>query len=579
MTIKRASLIASIALLSQISFILPTTAKESALVTVGFRNLRDNNTANAKPGDGLRICASLNIAQSKMTNPSASFALVGANRKVLASYKATYTNVTANFSQFCNWYVVVPTVAAGTYEFIAMVESNQVSGTSRGATILINGAASVADNSGGASSNGSLTKPVVATDPLGQSVPDNMKLTLFQDFKKPLDKSIWSYGWPRMEVNRLGNKNGLPDRLLLPNAVVTDPEKGLRITCSKGIYKDLTIDTTVTNPTAFICGSVYTADKFSQKYGRFEVKAKMPKGQGVWPSFWLLNQTGAYSETDVFEYLGKYPNQIHVGYFYDNLSNNLGGWTDGCSTITRNPRPASATCGRKLPDLSDDYHIYTLDWRPDMMVFMMDYVPVFISKERVPQNSMYLLLTQLMGGGWGGEPDASTPWPTKYDIEWLRVYQYKDLPGETLKAVTMEPLKVSSEQPRRGETVTITTSVKVNDPNVTAVSVSLGVSTFDKKVGLWNTCVTTDLANPRCVHFVDENGKKIGKLVPGKNYNLRFTWTIPQNAADGIYRVGASHPYHITTQDGGNSSTKWVNAWLDSNTFITVGQPVQFLKP
>jgi hypothetical protein len=108
--------------------------------------------------------------------------------------------------------------------------------------------------------------------------------------------------------------------------------------------------------------------------------------------------------------------------------------------------------------------------------------------------------------------------------------------------------------------------------------VSLALRTFDNKVTLWSQCVTTDLANPRCAHFTGKNGLKTGKLVPGETYPLSFTWTVPKTITDGIYRVVGSSPYYLAVEPG-SATTKWVNSWIDSGTFLTVGQPANFAGP
>jgi serralysin len=160
----------------------------------------------------------------------------------------------------------------------------------------------------------------------------------------------------------------------------------------------------------YLSGKITTARSFSQSYGYFEVRAKMPKGNGFWPAAWLLPSTGAWPpEIDLFEILGQDTNGLVT--------------TVHWSANGKHTQDALRT---QTPDLSAGFHTYGMRWDEKFIVFYLDGQEV----HRVPtpdslHQPCYLIINLAIGGGgWVKRPDASTPFPGTLSVEWVRVYKF-----------------------------------------------------------------------------------------------------------------------------------------------------------
>ena len=176
---------------------------------------------------------------------------------------------------------------------------------------------------------------------------------------------------------------------------------------------------TIHTPVEYTAASLITKHKASWQYGRIEVRAKLPHGQGVWPAIWMLganhNEVGwpRCGEIDIMEFVGNEPKGIHgtVHYAIDGKHK-----SDAGKLETNRPWK--------------DYHIYALEWTPERMDFYFDdqkyhSVPVdkanqgAVNPFRAPQ---YLLLNFALGGSWGGPVDDANL-PQQFLIDYVRVYQ------------------------------------------------------------------------------------------------------------------------------------------------------------
>ncbi len=158
----------------------------------------------------------------------------------------------------------------------------------------------------------------------------------------------------------------------------------------------------------YVSGVITSKFSFSQLYGVFEIRARLPKGRGFWPAFWLLPTDGSWPpELDVFEVLG-----------HDTAKLNNAAHSKATGQHT------SAGAEIPGPDLSEAFHLYTAEWRKDEIRWYLDGVEV--SRTKTPadmQKPMYLLANLGVGGGWPGEPDSSTQFPGIFAIDYIRVYR------------------------------------------------------------------------------------------------------------------------------------------------------------
>jgi beta-glucanase (GH16 family) len=170
----------------------------------------------------------------------------------------------------------------------------------------------------------------------------------------------------------------------------------------------------------YTAASLITRGKAAWRYGRVEVRAKLPQGRGVWPAIWMLGtnigQVGwpACGEIDIMEFVGHTPNRVHATVH----------WRGG------DGKHQSSGGNMKVERPWDDFHVYAVEWTDQRMDFTFDETRYFsfqVDKAadqggnafRQPQ---YLLINLALGGSWGGAIDDKI-FPQKYVIDYVRVYE------------------------------------------------------------------------------------------------------------------------------------------------------------
>jgi beta-glucanase (GH16 family) len=168
-----------------------------------------------------------------------------------------------------------------------------------------------------------------------------------------------------------------------------------------------------------------TKGLFSQQYGRFEAGIKIPKGQGMWPAFWMLGNNidtagwPACGEIDIMENIGKEPSLVH-----------------GTLHAPGYP-PEGYTAAYTLPNsqaFADDFHVFAVEWEPQQIRLYVDGTLYATDTQGgSPQPSswpfdgqpFFLLLNLAVGGNWPGNPDGTTQFPQQMLVDYVRVYQKK----------------------------------------------------------------------------------------------------------------------------------------------------------
>lgn len=158
-----------------------------------------------------------------------------------------------------------------------------------------------------------------------------------------------------------------------------------------------------------------TENKFEFKYGKVEVRAKLPSGGGTWPAIWALGENYATNiwpacgEIDIMEHKGNSPNTIHGTLHYPGRS---GGNADTGTTTASN--------------VSSEFHIYKVIWSPTSIKFYIDDQPAyhsFVNSASTPFNSdFFLILNVAMGGTFGGTVDPAFT-QSAMEVDYVRVYQ------------------------------------------------------------------------------------------------------------------------------------------------------------
>ncbi len=193
---------------------------------------------------------------------------------------------------------------------------------------------------------------------------------------------------------------------------------------------------------AYTSGLVDTQHRFAQAFGRFEVRAKLPAGQGIWPAHWMLPEDHPAwpPEIDVMEALGHEPDTVHLTHHWGTYPNN-----------------ASRGVPHKGPDFSADFHTFAIEWSPERIDWFIDDAPVYSSTADIPQIPFYLILNTAVGGHWPGNPDDNTVFPQHHRIDHVRVYERADAGRPMLQTrshhgrIVLDPPRHVFEQ---GESVT-----------------------------------------------------------------------------------------------------------------------------
>lgn len=163
---------------------------------------------------------------------------------------------------------------------------------------------------------------------------------------------------------------------------------------------------------------IKTEDKVELQYGRIDVRAKLPKGQGIWPAIWVLganiDQVGwpASGEIDIMELVGHEPSIVHGTVHFDD-----GGYQ-------------SSTDSRALSggDFSDQFHVFTLVWEKDQISWYVDneWFKTFSASDVnfYPFNApFYFIMNVAVGGNWPGNPDQTTEFPQQMVVDYIRVFE------------------------------------------------------------------------------------------------------------------------------------------------------------
>jgi beta-glucanase (GH16 family) len=165
---------------------------------------------------------------------------------------------------------------------------------------------------------------------------------------------------------------------------------------------------------SYTSARLLTKGKFSFKYGRVEIRAKLPSGGGTWPALWMLGSNidtaswPACGEIDIMEHKGNELNKIHGTLHFPGRS----GGNPDTSTVTPN---ATATT---------EFHNYSVDWRADTIKFYVDgqLFKTFGNSASVPFNqNFFLIFNCAMGGTFGGTIDPNFVSST-FEIDFVRVY-------------------------------------------------------------------------------------------------------------------------------------------------------------
>jgi beta-glucanase (GH16 family) len=181
--------------------------------------------------------------------------------------------------------------------------------------------------------------------------------------------------------------------------------------------------------TNYTSARLKTQGLWSWKYGRMEARIKIPRGQGLWPAFWMLGTNivpvgwPTCGEIDIMENIGKEPARVHGTVHGPGYSgaNGIGG---PCSL------PGN-------PNFADDFHVYAVEWTTNQIKWFVDGYQYFsVNPARIPAGDtwvytapQFIILNCAIGGGWPGYPDGTAVFPQQMLVDYVRVYAPTNLSG------------------------------------------------------------------------------------------------------------------------------------------------------
>lgn len=174
------------------------------------------------------------------------------------------------------------------------------------------------------------------------------------------------------------------------------------------------------NPNQYTSTRITTKGKQEFKFGRIDIRAKLPEGQGIWPALWMLganiDELGwpACGEIDIMEYLGHETNIVHGTAHW--------GAQGGGSTFL--------TGSKSGGPFNQQFHVYTLLWENNELNWYVDedkfhtLTPGNLTNQAWRFNEPFFFVFNVaVGGLWPGNPDETTQFPQTMEIDYIRVFQ------------------------------------------------------------------------------------------------------------------------------------------------------------
>lgn len=179
------------------------------------------------------------------------------------------------------------------------------------------------------------------------------------------------------------------------------------------------------NQYQYTSARMVTRGKGDWRYGRVDVRARMPIGQGLWPAIWMLPTDNVYGtwprsgEIDIMEYLGNEPDKIfgtiHYGHDFWRFTGEEYRLPEGEGTF------------------HDEFHVFSVLWNENCIEFLVDGQPFsgpYSRSTTLPttwpfDQDFHLILNIAVGGNLPGNPTPSTQFPQIMEVDYVRVYSEK----------------------------------------------------------------------------------------------------------------------------------------------------------
>lgn len=245
---------------------------------------------------------------------------------------------------------------------------------------------------------------------------DGWKLTWSDEFNGNGEVDLTK--WDKPEYNRRQDPDG-PDSWWLKEDSYQDGNGNLIIQCRKINNRNNDNDNI-----DYSTGAIRSISKFEQKFGKFEMRAKLPTQPGWWVAFWLMSETVGNVDDS-----GEDGTEIDImeGFGWTNKINHALHW-DGYGDAHKSSGHESY-----IPGIRQGFHTYTLEWNADEYIYFIDSTEVWrTSAGGVSKVPAYVKVTGelstlpwAIGENWSNNP-AGANFPDYFIVDWVRVYQKND---------------------------------------------------------------------------------------------------------------------------------------------------------
>ncbi len=216
-----------------------------------------------------------------------------------------------------------------------------------------------------------------------------------------VDANNWTHetgggGWGNNELQIYTNST--------QNSFVSDGKLNIVATSNYGNYSS---------------ARLISKDKQEFVYGRIDIRAKIPYGQGIWPALWMLGTNISSigwprcGEIDIMENVGYEPKQVHGTVHYNDGGHQ---YTGGSYQLPNNE------------NFYEKFHVYSIVWQDDGIRWFVDYEPYYyISSTSIEygafQLPQFFIMNVAVGGNWPGNPDATTVFPQTMQVDYVRIFK------------------------------------------------------------------------------------------------------------------------------------------------------------
>jgi beta-glucanase (GH16 family) len=285
----------------------------------------------------------------------------------------------------------------------------------------------------------------------------------------------------------------------------------------------------------YVSAEVSTRGLFSQAYGHFEMKARVPQADGLWPAFWLIPENNTWPpEIDVLEYIYAPFGQLPTKTSDPSFASGTLHWETSTGAIQQQENQVTTPT-----NWGAHFHVYSIDWRPGQIVWAIDGAAVYCVVDtastgtRVPSTPMFMIIDDAIGpnGGWSGTIQSNQTFPLNFDVAYVRVYQFKDSPAVAPLPGAVRNTTVSQATVAPGGTVTINSNLVIGNANLGYSYTYIQIKNYDGSQSLATLTVNGPTLNANTT------------------YPISATYTVPASMPPGLYVVSIWTAYNNWQSD------------------------------